>query len=228
MGHGVTVHFFDIGGTRLVVDDSEGSNAAEWIAGELLVDDYALDRIPFEAGDVVLDIGAHVGIFAIHLALRHPDIIIIAAEPDLGNFRHLAANIARNDCANIVALNLAVTAAGGPFPIARPPDNSGGASGFYSETEGFSCGVADSISIDQLFARYVPDRCKLLKIDCEGAEHEILPACTNLSRVDWFSAEFHINDKLRGRGFCSEGLAEHVAQFVPRERMALRCIVMGE
>lgn len=51
-----------------------------------------------------------------------------------------------------------------------------------------------------MFDRFVPDRCRLLKMDCEGAEHEILPACNSLGRVDWFSAEFHINRRLEEAG----------------------------
>lgn len=79
-----------------------------------------------------------------------------------------------------------------------------------------------------MFDRFVPDRCKLLKMDCEGAEHEILPACNSLGRVDWFSAEFHINRRLEEAGHSCERLLDYVASFIPSERMAVKSVTMGQ
>ena len=228
MSENVETRDYEIDGIRLAISDSAGSQAARWIAHEMAIDEYRLRRIPFDPGDVVIDVGAHVGLFSLYLAARHPAITIVALEPEPGNFARLAANIARNRAFNVLAFNLAVTADGRPFPISCPPVNTGGAGGYCTETTGYRESVAASVRLDEIFDRFVPDRCKLLKLDCEGAEHEILPACESLGRVDWFSAEFHINRRLEAAGHSSERLLDHVATFIPLERLAVKAITIGQ
>lgn len=124
---------YEIDGIRLAISDSAGSQATDWIANEMALDEYRLRRIPFGPGDVVIDVGAHVGFFSLYLAVRHPAITTVALEPEPGNFARLAVNIARNWAFNVIAFNLAVTADGAPFPISCPPANSGGAGGYTSK-----------------------------------------------------------------------------------------------
>lgn len=54
--------------------------------------------------------------------------------------------------------------------------------------------------------RYEIDRCRLLKINCEGAEYEILHNTHVLDRVDYLSSEFHINQRLEQDGYSIESL----------------------
>lgn len=221
------LHHLNIRGQQLMIDDVEGSKAAYWVASELNADEYGLRHIDFQPGDVVIDIGAHVGLFAIYLAALHPEITVFAFEPDPRNFQHLAANIARGKAMNVFAFNLAVTADGRAFEMHRPPENSGGAGGYYRQTEGYGASIAASVTLDQIMTRFAPNGCKLLKMDCEGAEHEILPASQSLAQVGWFSAEFHINDALRDQGCSNEGLRALVARVIPPARTAVKSITMG-
>jgi FkbM family methyltransferase len=222
------VQGYAIHGVDLVIGDALGSNAAEWIANELRHDEYGLDKIAFAPGDTVVDVGAHVGVFAIYLAKRQPDVRIIALEPDPTNFRNLCENLARNEVHNVIAENLAVTRDGRPFPIDAPPINTGGSGGYYSQTEGYRHAVARSITLDEVFAKHAIATCQLLKMDCEGAEHEILPSTRVLDRVQWFSAEFHINEHLVGMGCSSESLIGIVGAHVGHDRIAIHAIRMGE
>lgn len=228
MGSEIGLNHYNLCGTPLRIRDAPGSMAANWIAAELSCDDYSLSRLPFAAGDVVIDVGAHVGMVAIWLAIRHPEIRIVALEPDPLNFAHLGENIAANGVANIVALQLAVTADGRPIEIARPPGNSGGTSAYTTIVDGFPRSKVDSVKLDEIFDRFIENRCKLLKMDCEGAEHEILSGSSVLTRVDWFSAEFHINSRLEREGFSNDALAALVAQFLPPERISIKSIRIGE
>ncbi len=219
---------YDLDGTELFIGDVAGSIAAEWVARETFFDEYGLRRIPFEPGDVVVDIGAHVGVFAIYLAKRHPDISVLAFEPDPVNFHNMLANLAANRVENVVPNHLAVTCDARPFTLDRPPDNSGGAGGHYTRREGFARATVPSITLDGIFERFAITRCKLLKIDCEGAEYEILTGASVLDRVDWLSGEFHVSESLRHRGCIADELIDFVRTRIPPERIAVKSVRMGE
>jgi FkbM family methyltransferase len=222
------VQRYDIAGTELIIGDAAGSIAANWVANETHLDEYGLSRIAFARGDIVIDIGAHVGVFAIYAAKRHPEICVLAFEPDPVNFSNLRANIAANRVANVFPHHLAVTRDGRPFTLDTPPDNSGGAGGYYSERAGYARSTVGSVTLDDVFARFAIRRCKLLKIDCEGAEHEILTSASVLDRVEWLSGEFHINELLEARGCTVERLIATVATRIPPERIVVKSIRMGE
>ena len=65
-----TVHV-DIAGVDLTLRDWQGSNVLAIVPKEILDDDYKLQQIEFRPGDVVVDIGANIGIVAIYLAKTH-------------------------------------------------------------------------------------------------------------------------------------------------------------
>jgi FkbM family methyltransferase len=219
---------YDLAGTRLLIADAKGSDTARIVATEIGYDEYRLNHIRFEPDDVIVDVGAHVGMVAIWLALRNPQVTVIAIEPEPLNLSHLRANIAANRVDNIVVVPLALTADRRTLPIARPPFNSGGAGGYYDQTDGYTNTEVSSTTLDAIFDQFVPRHCRLLKVDCEGAEHEILPASQVLERVDWFAGEFHINSRLAARGCSNEALIALVARFVNRDRISVKSISMGE
>ena len=222
------VQKYDICGVELIIGDAVGSIGATWVANETWLDEYGLARIHFDRGDIVVDVGAHVGIFAIYVAKRHPDISVLAFEPDPVNFSNLLANIEANRVANVIPHRLAITRHGRPFTIDRPPDNSGAAGGYFSRPEGYARSTVDSITLDAVFECYAMRRCKLLKIDCEGAEHEILTSTSVLDRVEWLSGEFHTNELLKDRGCTVEELMAIVGARIPPGRIAVKSNRIGE
>jgi hypothetical protein len=68
-------------GIRLIIGDAAGSIAALWVASETRLDEYQLARIPFRAGDVIIGIGEHVGVFALYAAKRHPEVACSRSSP---------------------------------------------------------------------------------------------------------------------------------------------------
>src|SRR5262245_250736 len=79
---------YDIRGITLAAYDEVGSESVDRVAEELMRDDYGFERIPFEAGDVVIDIGAHVGLVSSYLAKRWPFLRVQAFEPHPTNYRN--------------------------------------------------------------------------------------------------------------------------------------------
>ncbi len=223
-----SVRRYHVRGVEMLVADGAESIAADIIAAELEGDLYGLGAVPFAPGDHVVDIGAHVGMFSIYLAKRHPEVSITAFEPDPVNFRRLRANLARNAVSCVRAVRRAVTGDGRAFPMWAPAGNSGGAGGYYRETDGFRRSVADSCTLSEILDGYGIARCKLLKIDCEGAEHEILRDEDALRRIDYLAGEFHTNRVLRERAYTNDALLEIVARHFPPSRMRVSTISMGE
>ena len=185
-------------GVKMAIEDDPDGGVAKIVCKEIELS-YDLDSIPFEAGDVVLDIGAHVGVVSIYLAKRHPEIEIIAFEPVTENYLQLLKNRVANQVTNVSAHNQAVTGDGRQVCLGGDfHENTGGISILKART-GTSDASADgyvrtsaSMRLKAIFDEYGLERVKLLKIDCEGAEYEIFRAEPELlSRVDYLRGEFH-------------------------------------
>ena len=59
-------------------------------------------------GDVLVDVGAHVGVFSIYMAKKYPHLKVIAIEADEQNFANLLYNIEVNSVTNVLAKRLLV------------------------------------------------------------------------------------------------------------------------
>lgn len=216
-----TLHTYGIAGIALSAYDEAGSETANRVAIELLHDTYGLERIPFAAGDVVIDIGAHVGLVSIYLAKRWPFLRIHAFEPHPTNARNCADNLVLNEVANVHLSPVGVSADRRPLILRSCPGNTGGATAVY-DLPGADCSPpVPSVTLDDIFHTTLApaQRCRLLKIDCEGIEHEILPSPL-LARVDYLSAELH-DDEADGS---TEALGEGCARYVSPDRLrVIRC-----
>ena len=145
----------------------------------LNVYERALDRL--RPGNTVVDIGAHVGCFAIAARRRvGARGYVIAVEPAQDCVLALQRNIERNGFRNVEIVPAAVAAAPGRRHLTLS-DNSLFSS-LYDEIDGRRTGrehqLTDVITLDQLFASFHIGRCDLLKMDCEGAEHDIADSMT--------------------------------------------------
>jgi len=123
-------------------------------------------------GGNVLDIGANIGCFSLYAA-RAGARRVIAAEPSAESFATLVDNIHRNGYTDVIRpFQLAVTARAGdvvPFPTRSSPENRIGASAAREE-------LADvqTTTLEEIVAKCQVDTVDLLKLDCEGAEYEII------------------------------------------------------
>jgi FkbM family methyltransferase len=154
----------------------------------------------------VLDIGANVGIFALYVASRAPEATIHCFEPQSSNFELLRRNLAR---AGIRATGhqLAVSASSGAGYLSLR-----GSSVEYSlGTAGDQSEKVECVEWDDLFRLAGLDCFDFVKMDIEGAERDILAACSDkqLRRMRALSLEWHhsteeleaLADRFRGLGF---------------------------
>jgi FkbM family methyltransferase len=105
------------------------------------------------------------------------------------NFALLKENLAMNGITNVIAYPYAVSDKTGTKELHMNAANTGGHS-FYGEGEAKNVGT---ISLADLMQLNGLDRIDFLKMDCEGAEYEILFGCpaSVLSRIGRIAMEYH-------------------------------------
>ena len=171
------------------------------VTNELNNSEYNFENINFSTGDQVVDIGANVGIISIYLAKKYPFLKIYAFEPVKRNYDNLIKNIKLNNIPDgtIITENKAVTKDGRRIKMNFDIKNSGGSFGEdIKDQQNINVkNSVDSISLDDIFQKYSITNLKLLKIDCEGFEYEILynTEKENLKNIHAMRGEFHNKNK---------------------------------
>lgn len=148
-------------------------------------------------GDTVLDIGANIGCFALQAA-QHvgPTGRVIAVEPERDTYAALEQNIARNHATNITARRLALGAEAGTVDL-HVADKS-----LFSSVHeridgrdmtGTEVQRVPQMTLGQLLEEEQVRTLDYLKMDCEGAEYDILSedAGVGLASVRQLILEVH-------------------------------------
>jgi len=156
----------------------------------------SLFSIDFQPGDVILDLGANLGIISILLAKKFPFTKIYSFEASPINFQNFIKNIEDNNCSNITPFNLAVwSTTGETLEIPTSPTNSGGSSLYYKQEffNQYPISKVKTISLQDILSQNNIESCKLLKIDVEGAEYEIFSSFPEekLNFIKNIGIEFH-------------------------------------
>jgi len=149
---------------------------------EKLYFSYCLDYIDFSNNDVVIDCGANVGELNIALKYNKKNVKYIAFEPDPETFSCLKIN---NPEPNNIFYNKALSnnTSQQEFYV----DNLGGNSSLVD----FGAKESVLISTVELDKIELPEKIKLLKIDAEGFEPEVLKGCLNtLSSIKYISVDY--------------------------------------
>ena len=204
-----------LGGIDFKFYDFIFSGVTEYMPNE--IDDYNFDSIDFKDGDVVIDIGGNIGTVSIYLAKKYPFLKIYAFEPVKQNYENFLNNIELNNINKdiIKVFNLAITKDRRDVILTSPFNNSG-ASNIYNNFRGSGNIISNndisikSITFDDIFSNNNISKCKLLKIDCEGAEYEILYSANveNLKNCEYMRAEFH------GKKYKQKDLYNHCNKFI--------------
>jgi FkbM family methyltransferase len=170
-----------------------------WSIKETLLDHY-YERCGFPIGKgwTIVDIGGGVGDFTLLAASSHPENKVYAYEPTPGSYALLIQNTQLNQINNIHSYPNGVWSSDGEISI---DTEVGEPVQFISravvEGETLPSGkvTVRCFSMASLFASNAIARCDLMKLDCEGAEYEILFKTPDelLSRIDRIVMEYHDN-----------------------------------
>jgi FkbM family methyltransferase len=153
-------------------------------------------------GDHILDIGANIGAFTVYAArIAKEEGIVYSVEPVASNFSALEENVKLNNLRNVRLLRAAV---GGHKGFATIESR-----GSSSSVVWHSGGFRDRVK--QITLRSLVDqirRVDLLKMDCEGAEYDILLSTNTecLRSIRRIAMEYHnVSSDL-----CGETLKRHL------------------
>jgi FkbM family methyltransferase len=176
-----------IRGIPLVFEDLESSDTIKIVTTELETDYYGLERIKLSPNDTVIDIGGNIGMFSIYVKKKF-GCRVIAFEPVPMNYEQFKQNMLLNGLSldDIELHNLAITdKEGDAIKISTPPGNTG-ASSAYHQT-----GIT-SVCPTETIDKYITANCAYLKIDCEGAEYQIIPGILDkIKDVKHIGIEYH-------------------------------------
>jgi len=146
---------------------------------EHLYDSYLLNNIDFNDQDLVIDCGANVGELFLSIKSINPNIQYIGFEPDNQVFECLQLNT------NSKSSNICLSNESGEknFFI----DSLGANSSVYESEQGMDSTV---VKVEKLENLYPDTKIKLLKIDAEGSELEVLEGSKNIfNNIDYISVD---------------------------------------
>lgn len=150
--------------------------------------------VPMPEPEVIVDVGANIGLSAVWFATRFPSARILCIEPDPDNFAVLELNIAPYP--RVSAERAALWSSRSTLRLVDPL-NEGGWSMQTREaygTRGPGRELVQGITMRDLFDRFGLERVSLLKVDIEGAEQKVFSDpdlhCW-LDRVQAIAIELH-------------------------------------
>ena len=165
-------------------------------------DEYHLKDLGQE-GDVFIDIGAHIGgatLAAVARGMRTVSVEVLPENVDMISGNLLLSGLSTDGRMEHAAIHHT----SGETMYAIYGDQQT-VSGFHHEFIGFTATVppgnvnptrvrpVKTIALPELFAKYNIDRCRILKIDCEGAEWQCFKQVPVeiLDRIDYIIGEVH-------------------------------------
>jgi FkbM family methyltransferase len=172
------------------------------VVDDVIRDDCYQVRATFPKGPInVLDVGAHIGSFAWWVTKNRPEAELAYVEPIRANWHLLRANAPdaydfRGACLyNATNVRLKST-------VNRASRNTGGSEVVYESGYQEPCayipapGKVKLWTLEQIMYFCGWNRIDVLKLDCEGAEVNILKNTTSLDRIGMIVGEWHDREAL--------------------------------
>ena len=157
-----------------------------------MIQEYSDDNFSINNDDVIIDVGAHIGLFALFASQFCKNGKIFCYEPIKENYKILIENIEMNQIQNIFPNNLAVTKETSRVKIFLNDDQSGHS--MFIQNKNFV--EVDSKSLSDIFIDNGIKECDFLKLDCEGAEYEIIESLPSdlFTKINKTAIEYHMVD----------------------------------
>jgi FkbM family methyltransferase len=139
------------------------------------IEEYSPAGYEIEKDAVVIDIGGNVGAFAVYAASKARGGRVVVLEPVRESLQLLTDNVALNGLDNVAIRQAAVVAERKPVQIFLSDYGSGGHSVVDALVQPHARSEEiEGLTLSDVFQEFGLTQCDLLKMDCEGAEFQIL------------------------------------------------------
>ena len=152
------------------------------------------ERFEIKKEDIVIDVGSHVGYFTMYAANNANQGTVYSIEPYKESFEILKKNLKLNNLTNVKSFNAAISKVTKQVTLYIDKNNQIGNSIFKTDNTTESKKV-DSFSLEDFVENNKIEKINFLKLDCEGAEFEILLNTNKelIKKINKISAEIHEN-----------------------------------
>lgn len=185
---------------RIIIEKGYGKYETTGLASiwEIIIrKNYTPKGFEINKGDNIIDIGANIGIFSIWAGKKAKYGKVYSYEPFKPHYNRFCKNIKLNALENISAFNYAVCKKNGKRNLFIDKDSSGMHSLIFNNSNKEER-IVECITLKDIFIKNKIKQCDFLKIDCEGAEYEILYNTPKeiLKKIMKISLEFdNLDDK---------------------------------
>ena len=156
-----------------------------------LLKEYDKHGFTIGQNDIIIDIGAHIGIFSLYASQFCTHGKILCYEPS-ENYELLQYNISQNQIKNIFPNNCAISNSNGTVTLYINSDNT--AHSIFDRTS--KSVKVQSKTLQTIFDNNKLEICDYLKLDCEGAEYEIIESLPDkyFNKIKQIYIEYHFSD----------------------------------
>ncbi|MFA6992025.1 MAG: FkbM family methyltransferase [Candidatus Gracilibacteria bacterium] len=168
------------------------TDADESVFNEVFIErDYkSLEEIIKKAKNPIVDIGAHIGVFCVYTRTLNEGAPLFAYEPETENFKTLKENLKLNHLEKTVIIkNTAVTGKEEIRELYIKQDSHNHSLLNFGENIGET--KVQTTTLQKILQK--TGSCDLLKMDCEGAEFEILKSMSSedFKKIKNIYIEYH-------------------------------------
>jgi len=180
-------------GTKCIVRNK--SDAIAFFENYFLKVNNPNKKFKIKNDDIVIDVGAHIGYFTMYAANNANQGTVYSIEPYKESFEILKKNLKLNNITNVKPFNAAISKVTKEITLYIDKNNEIGNSIFRTNNTTESKKI-NSFNLDDFVKNNEIEKIDFLKLDCEGAEFEILLNFNKelLKKISKISAEIHENN----------------------------------
>lgn len=171
---------------------------------------------------IIFDVGANIGVYSISFSYLFPNATIYSFEPVKRTYDILVDNIKLNDAKNISPFNYGIYDKDMEVEMGIPEDRSSKNLGLYSiKLDGATKDnvVCSFRNIANVLTELNINKIDLMKIDCEGCEHDILSSDSSILDITRY-IHIELNDGVSDTPMIKNLLENNNFEFIKRTRKA--------
>ena len=139
--------------------------------------------------EMILDLGAHIGLATIYFRLRYPGARIHAFEPSAGRFNMLARNVEAFD--GIEIHHFGLSSRTGHASLYNKPRAAGYRATIVQREGSEETEVIELQTLDEVLENLDIDWVDVVKVDIKGAEFDLFRSCRSLPKFGYIVGELH-------------------------------------